>query len=74
MCLAVTGKVVEVNGDAGSVVIGNRVRSVSLIAVPDVAMGDYVLVSLGMALEKITEAEAKEIDSTWEEISEIDLS
>ena len=74
MCLAVTGRVVDVEGDSGSVVIGDRVRPVSLIAVPGVAPGDYVLVSLGMALEKITEAEASEIDSTWEEISEINLS
>ena len=71
MCLAVTGKVISIGDGEGEVVIDGRVRLVSFIALPDAKPGDYVLVSLGMAMEQITEAEAMEINSAWDEIARI---
>ena len=72
MCLALVGKVESRSGDTGKVAISGVGREVSFIALPEASEGDYVIVSLGMALEKITESEAQEIDSAWQEIAEID--
>jgi len=59
MCLAVPGKVLEVGEDLiASVDIGGVRRRVSLDLVPEVVAGDYVLVHVGFALQRIDEAEA----------------
>ncbi len=73
MCLAVTGRVLSVDGEQGQVLIGDTPRQVSFIALPGVEAGDHVLVSLGMALERLTAEEASEIDSAWDEIAQIDV-
>lgn len=72
MCLAVIGKIVSVDGDRGEALIGGKVRQVSLVALPGLTKGEHVLVSLGMALERVTESEAKEIDGLWDEIAQIE--
>lgn len=73
MCLAVTAKVISVKNNEGEVLIDGRERRVSFIALPNVVPGDYVLVSLGMALERITEEEAQDIDAAWDEIASIEV-
>lgn len=73
MCLAVTAQVVWAEDGEGEVLIDGRPRAVSFIALPDAGPGDYVIVSLGMAIERISEAEAQEIDAAWDEIAQIEL-
>ncbi len=73
MCLAVTAKVISVSGGEGEVLIDGRPRNVSFVALPEAKPGDFVIVSLGMAMERITEAEAQEIDSAWSEIAQIEV-
>ncbi len=72
MCLAVVGKIVSVDGDRGEAVVSGRVRQVSLVALPGIEAGDHVLISLGMALERVTKEEAREIDGLWDEIAQIE--
>jgi hydrogenase assembly chaperone HypC/HupF len=72
MCLAVVGKVESIDGGIGKVTIGEQTREVSFIALPSAASGDYVIVSLGMAMEVISEADAIEIDNAWQEIAELE--
>ncbi|MEM8781049.1 MAG: HypC/HybG/HupF family hydrogenase formation chaperone, partial [Cyanobacteria bacterium P01_G01_bin.49] len=55
MCLAVPGKVVSISGDEpllkkGKVSFGGVVKEVSLAYVPDVKIGNYVIVHVGFAL------------------------
>jgi hydrogenase expression/formation protein HypC len=62
MCLAIPGKVVEIaeeNGlRMGRVDFGGVVKRVCLDYVPDVEVGDYTIVHVGFALQKIDEGEA----------------
>ena len=58
MCLAVPGKILERNGDAGVVDFqGSRVR-VSLVLTPQSTVGEWVLVHAGFAINALTEADA----------------
>ena len=74
MCLAVAGKVVSVQDGEGTVLVDGVQRTVSFIALPQAIAGDYVLVSLGMAMELITEDEAREIESAWDDLARIEPS
>ena len=55
MCLAVPGKLMSIAGDdpafrTGRVNFGGIVKQVNLAYVPEVKIGDYVLVHVGFAL------------------------
>ena len=69
MCLAVPARVVELEGDkAVADGMGNR-WNVRTTLVPEVMIGDIVLIHAGYAISTIDEEEAKK---TWELISELD--
>ena len=59
MCLAVPGKVVEITGDGelrmGKVDFAGVLRQACLAYVPEVQLGDYVLVHVGFAISRIDE-------------------
>lgn len=74
MCLAVTAVVIWTEDGEGEVLIDGRERSVSFIALPDAVAGDHVIVSLGMAVERISAEEAREIDAAWDEISQLEIN
>ena len=60
MCLAIPMKIVELTGaDAVAEQEGVR-RRVRVDFVPDVAIGEYVLVHAGIAIERVNEEEARE--------------
>jgi hydrogenase expression/formation protein HypC len=63
MCLAVPGKVLEAVDARGSriakVQFGGITRQVCLDFVPEVQIGDYVIVHVGFAIGKVDEEEAK---------------
>ena len=60
MCLAVAGKVISIDGMTGVVEIGGIKRNAGLHLVPDVKVGDYVLLHAGFAIQIIDEKEAIE--------------
>lgn len=76
MCLAIPGKVLEVGIDrelvVGKVDFGGVCRRVCLEHVPDVRVGEYVLVHVGLALARIDEAEAARIFALLEGTNELD--
>ncbi len=59
MCLAVPGKVLKMDENKGVVEIGNMKREVFMHLLPDVSVGEYVLVHAGCAIQKVDEEEAK---------------
>ena len=66
MCLAIPGKVVSINGDdsltrMGKVNFSGIVKEASLAYVPEVKVGDYVIVHVGFALSKVDEEEAQKV-------------
>lgn len=67
MCLAIPGKIVSINSAAqadavfkqGKVSFGGIIKEVNLSMVPEAAVGDYVLVHVGVAISSIDEEEAR---------------
>ncbi len=60
MCLAVPCKVVAVNGTTAQVDFGGNVTNVDITMLPDVKVGQYVVVHAGIALQVYSEKEAQE--------------
>jgi hydrogenase expression/formation protein HypC len=59
MCLAIPAKVISCGeDDTATVALEGVKKTISLALVDDVAVGDYVLVHVGFALHKLSEAEA----------------
>ncbi|HFD92384.1 MAG TPA: HypC/HybG/HupF family hydrogenase formation chaperone [Gammaproteobacteria bacterium] len=61
MCLALPARVVAIHepGGAATVSLGGVKKEISLVLVEDVEVGDYVLIHVGYALNKISEEEAR---------------
>ena len=76
MCLGVPAKVVETYREhgvlMGKVDFGGVRKSACLEHVPDVAIGDYVLVHVGFALSRLDEAEAQSVFALLEELGQLD--
>jgi hydrogenase expression/formation protein HypC len=69
MCLAIPARVVKLEGDKAIVdAMGNQFRAKTTL-LPQVKIGDLVLVHAGFAISTIDEEEAKK---TWQLIEEID--
>ena len=66
MCLAIPGKVISISGDdaltrMGRIDFSGVIKQASLAYVPEVVVGDYVIVHVGFALSKVDEAEAQKV-------------
>ncbi|HPQ24425.1 MAG: HypC/HybG/HupF family hydrogenase formation chaperone [Gammaproteobacteria bacterium] len=61
MCLAIPAQVVEIDdvSDSGTVALGPVRKRISLALVDDVSVGDFVLIHVGYALNKISPEEAE---------------
>lgn len=72
MCLAIPGKVLEINNSKnplmGKVSFGGIVKEICLDWVPDVKVGQYVIVHVGFALNVMDEEEALETIKLLEDI------
>jgi hydrogenase expression/formation protein HypC len=69
MCLAVPGRIVEIDGTNARVDFGGVTRDADLTLVPDASTGDYVLVHAGFAIERLDEAEAEETLKLFRELA-----
>lgn len=76
MCLGVPGKVVAVLDEdgvrMGKVDFGGVARKVCLEHVPDVLVGEYVLVHVGFALSKLDEVEARRVFELLLELDQLE--
>jgi hydrogenase expression/formation protein HypC len=72
MCLSVPGKVVEIQDNMARVEVGGLVRDASMDICPDAAVGDYVLIHAGFAIQKLDEKEALETLHLLRQMSEIE--
>ncbi len=69
MCLAVPARIVELEGDRAIVdAMGNRWKAKTTL-LPDIKLGDIVLVHAGFAISQVEEEEAKK---TWELFAEME--
>lgn len=64
MCLAIPGKVKEVQGERLIIEYPTETRQVLAGGIP-VKIGDYVLIQMGIAIKVITEKEARISWKAW---------
>jgi hydrogenase expression/formation protein HypC len=76
MCLAIPGKIVEFHENQGvkmsKVDFGGITREACIEYLPDVQLGDYVLVHVGFAISKVDEEEAARTYKYLEEMNQLD--
>lgn len=72
MCLAMPARVAEIlEGEQAVVDLGGVRKDVSLALVDDVAVGDYVIVHVGYALNKLDPDEAERTLALFAEMSQV---
>jgi hydrogenase expression/formation protein HypC len=76
MCLGIPGEVLEAHAGAGglrygTVRFGGASREVCLEFVPEAAVGDYVIVHVGLALSRISPEDAAEVFGYLEEMEQL---
>lgn len=69
MCVAVPGKIIEINGDIAKVNIMNNITQVNIKLV-SAHIGDYVLIHAGCVLEVMKKDIAEEILTMFQELEE----
>ena len=70
MCLALPARVVRLDRAAGlaTVELGGVTQQVSLALVDDVAPGDYLLIHVGYALQRLSEDDALQTLAMFEDM------
>jgi hydrogenase expression/formation protein HypC len=76
MCVSVPMQVVEIEKNAGGLVRGKAcyggiVKDVSLQMLPDVRVGDYVMVQFGLATTALSPDEARETLELLKQLDEL---
>ena len=74
MCLATIAKVVSIDKDKGTawVDFGGVKREARIELMPDIKVGEYVLIHTGFIIERVDEEKAKEILSAWDEVFKVE--
>lgn len=77
MCLGVPGKVTRIDESSsgmtmGRVDFGGITKEVCLAYVPEVKLGDYVIVHVGFALSVVDEEEAKVVFEYLKQVNDIE--
>jgi hydrogenase expression/formation protein HypC len=71
MCLAIPVKVVELlDGDQATVDVGGVRKAISLALVDGIAVGDYVILHVGYAIQKLDPEEAEKTLALFAELGE----
>ncbi len=72
MCLGIPMKVIEKIDEKHAIAeaLGAR-REINIMAVPEVEVGQYVMVHAGMAISVVEDREAKEALDIWEELMNV---
>ena len=71
MCLAVPGLVQSIDGDYADVDFGGVQKKVCVTLIPNLEVGEYVIVHTGYAIEKLDPEEAKKTLALFEEMSKL---
>ncbi len=76
MCLAIPGKILSIEENAGALKMAKAdfagvTKNVCIDWLPDIKVGEYVLVHVGFALNKIDEQQAEETLQALREMGEM---
>ena len=61
MCVSYPGRVLAIDGDAAVVEIDQQQRRASLLLMPEVSVGDWVVVAAGTVIERLEPEQAQQI-------------
>lgn len=70
MCLAIPGKIIEINGVNAMVDFDGVQQNVIVALIQSPEVGKYVIVHAGYAIEMMNEKEAFESIEQWKEIAD----
>jgi hydrogenase expression/formation protein HypC len=71
MCVAVPMKVRSIEGPMCTAEIGGVSRQVSVLMMPEVKVGDYIIVHAGYAIERLDEDEALRTLELFRQLGEL---
>ncbi|MFX0024140.1 MAG: HypC/HybG/HupF family hydrogenase formation chaperone [Candidatus Hermodarchaeota archaeon] len=70
MCLAIPGKILEINDNSALVDFDGIKQNVIVALIQNPEIGKYVIVHAGYAIEMINEEEAKVAIEQWKELAD----
>jgi len=70
MCLAIPGKILEIDQNSALVDFDGIKQNVIIALIQNPEIGKYVIVHAGYAIEMMNEKEAKESIDQWKELAE----
>lgn len=70
MCLAIPARIIDIEGDMAHVDFGGVVRDAAVTLIEDPAVGDFVIVHAGFAIQKLDEEDALETLKLFKELAE----
>jgi hydrogenase expression/formation protein HypC len=70
MCLAIPGKIIEIEQNTALVDFDGIKQNVIIALIQDPEIGKYVIVHAGYAIEQMDEKDALEAIKQWREIAE----
>ena len=74
MCLAIPGKVIEIYTEndlkMGKIDFSGSVSAACLAYVPEVEVGQYVVVHAGFAIQVLDEEQAREVFEAWQDVAD----
>jgi hydrogenase expression/formation protein HypC len=68
MCLGVVGRIEKIRGDMAVVEIMGVERDISIVLVPEIKVGEYVMIHAGFAINPIDEEAAKETEELLRQV------
>lgn len=68
MCLGVVGRIDEIDGEMAMAEIMGVRRQISIVLVPDVRVGGYVMIHAGFAINEMDEKDARETEDMIREV------
>jgi len=70
MCLAIPMRLIEIDGACGVAEVDGVTRQVRLDLLPEVALGDYILIHAGLAIARVDPDYAQETLSLLREFAD----
>jgi hydrogenase expression/formation protein HypC len=74
MCLAVPMKVISLKEGTGIAEMSGVKKEISFMMLPEVKIGDYVIVHAGFAIQKLNEEEAEKTLALFREMADLEDS
>ena len=73
MCIAAPAQIVKIDREENVLYadFGGARQAAKMYLLPDVEIGEYVLIHAGYAIEKLSEEAAKESLEAWEELLDV---